>query len=511
MKRGGRRLAALVALGVAGQAGAQRTVQKAAQNGAGSTIQIEAPARVQPARILRSAVAGPHDIILTDSTRRLVLPRGTTLPRTTIIIGGSASVGAGVRGDVIVVGGDLFLSPGAAVDGRAIALGGGVYGSTLALVAGGTQSFRDATFDATTTAGTTHLSYRRTGAPPPTFEFPLLEGLRMPSYDRVQGASVGWGPIVRPTARLELDPTVTYRSHIGEWDPGLGAVVQAGETWSLTLDARRGTLTNDAWIQTDFVNSFKGLVSAVDVRNYYRADRGELAVRRLDRTVVLEVETSVGVATERAWSVGTADTLGGRPWSLTGRGDADDFARGNPPVRRGRMSSVFVRSNAEWMVGDVRLRGWGRVEVPWQTPGDVRFVQVTADATIQFPTFGVQRFRTDVHIIATPGDTTPAQRFAYLGGSGTLPVMNDLLSLGGDQLVFVDSRYDIPIEGIRIPFAGSPMFTLRHRAGSAGIQRLPRIVQNVSAMVTVSLFRVEYAVDPASRKQSVNAGLSIAR
>ena len=89
--------------------------------------------------------------------------------------------------------------------------------------------------------------------------------------------------------------------------------------------------------------------------------------------------------------------------------------------------------------------------------------------------------------------------------------MRDLLSLGGDQLVFVDSRYDIPIQRIKIPFAGSPMVTLRHRAGSAGVQRLPRLIQNVGVMATLSLLRVEYAVDPASRKQSIHASLSIAR
>jgi hypothetical protein len=89
--------------------------------------------------------------------------------------------------------------------------------------------------------------------------------------------------------------------------------------------------------------------------------------------------------------------------------------------------------------------------------------------------------------------------------------MRDLLSLGGDQLLFVDSRYDIPLQRIKIPFVGSPMFTLRHRAGSGGVQRLPRLIQNVGAMVTVSLLRVEYAVDPATRKQSLQASLSIAR
>jgi hypothetical protein len=496
-------LAALVAYGLGTPLGAQNAVS--------GSVQVEVSGREPPARILIAALAAPHDIMLTDSTRRLLVPRGTTLPRTTIIIGGDASVGAGVRGDIIVVGGDLFLSPGAAIDGSAIAIGGAVYGSTLAAVAGGTHSFRDATFDATNAAGAIRLQYRSTPEPVPGVEFPLVEGLRMPIYDRVQGLSLLWGPVLRPTARLQLDPTITYRSHIGAWDPGLEVAVQAGDIWSLTLDARRTTLTNDAWIQTDLANSLSSVVSGVDSRNYYRADRGEITFRRVDRTAALEVQTTFGVNTERAWSVGSPDTLGSPPWTLRGPGDADNFERANPPVRRGRTSSAFVGSNAEWMLGDVRMRGWGRVEVPWQTPGDVRFVQVTLDGTIQFPTFGVQRFRTDVHAVVTPGDTAPPQRFAYLGGTGTLPVMSDLLSLGGDQLFYVDSRYDIPIQRITLPFVGSPMVTFRHRAGSAGIQGLPRLIQNIGASVSLSLFRVEYAVDPATRKQSLHAGLTISR
>ena len=496
-------LAALVACSLATPLGAQPATS--------TTVQVEASGREPPARILIAALAAPHDIMLTDSTRRLLVPRGTTLPRTTIIIGGDASVGAGVRGDVIVVGGDLFLSPGAVIDGSAIAIGGAVYGSTLAAVAGGTHSYRDATFDATNAGGAIRLQYRSTPGPVPGLEVGLVDGLRMPIYDRVQGLSLLWGPVLRPTARLQLDPTITYRSHIGAWDPGLGVAVQAGEVWSLTLDVRRTTLTNDAWIQTDLANSLSSVVSGVDSRNYYRADRGEIAFSRVDRTAALEVRTTFGVNTERAWSVGSPDTLGSRPWTLRGPGDADNFARANPAIQRGRTSSAFVGSTAEWIFGDVRMRGAGRAEVPWQTPGDVRFVQVTLDGTVQFPTFGVQRYRTDVHAVVTPGDTAPPQRFAYLGGTGTLPVMSELLSLGGDQLLYIDSRYDIPIQRIRIPYVGSPMLTFRYSAGSAGVQGLPRLIQNIGTSVSVSLLRVEYAVDPATRKQSLHAGLTISR
>ena len=217
------------------------------------------------------------------------------------------------------------------------------------------------------------------------------------------------------------------------------------------------------------------------------------------------------VAIERAWSVGAADTLGARPWSVTGRTDPDKFLRANPRIARGRVSSAIVGAVARYQLGDVRMRATGKLEVPWESPSDERFGQATFDGTIQFPTFGLQRFRGDLHVVATVGDTAPPQRFAYLGGSGTLPIVDETLSMGGDQLLHLDSRYEIPFPRAKLPFLGPPTLSIRHRVGSAGVRRLPRFVQNVGAQVTLSFFRLDYTIDPATRTDRFKAGLSFAR
>jgi hypothetical protein len=180
-------------------------------------------------------------------------------------------------------------------------------------------------------------------------------------------------------------------------------------------------------------------------------------------------------------------------------------------VERGRITSAFAGTTMHWRFGDVLTSAAARVEVPLETPSDARFLQLTIDASMRFPTFGVQRFRTDVHLVATPGDTAPPQRFAYLGGSGTLPVIENPLSLGGDQLLLIDSRYEIPLTRYTVPFAGAPTLALRHRIGSAGVQRLPRFVQNVGVMATLSFLRVEYSLDPATRNDRISLSLSFAR
>ena len=516
--RVGRRIASIVIIvrsaGVASPALGITAAGLEAQVPTGLTVRVDGPARARATQILRGALAADHDLLRADSARRLVLPRGSELARTVIIVGGDASIGATARGDVIVVGGDAFLRPGAVIEGRVVAIGGGVYSSTLAVVKGGTESLRDHTFDATTSAGEMVLAYRYTGARDPWLELPLIEGLRIPSYDRVDGVSVTWGPVLRPTMRLVVDPTVTYRSHLGEWDPGLNVAFEVGERYTLSVDARRGTFTNDDWIYSTVINSLNTLVRGSDIRNYYRADRGELEVRRFDQYVArnpLELERFAAITTERAWSVGALDTLGGRPWAAFGQDDPHKRRRPNPRIDDGRISSVVVGGVARYQMTDVRMNATTKLEVPFDSPGGERFAQWTFDGTVRFPTFRLHRFRLDLHAVVTVGDTAPPQRFAYLGGSGTLPLIDEPLSAAGDQLLHLDSRYEIPITRVKLPFVGSPTFAIRHRIGSAGVQRLPRFVQNVGPTLTLSFLRLEYLVDPATGDDRFKAGVAFAR
>src|SRR6185369_17647982 len=76
-----------------------------------------------------------------------------------IVIRRDDTVASTVHGDVIVVGGDLFLHPGARIDGRAIAYGGGVYNSSLGMAGREKISFRDFTYRITPVPGGYALDY----------------------------------------------------------------------------------------------------------------------------------------------------------------------------------------------------------------------------------------------------------------------------------------------------------------------------------------------------------------
>ena len=149
-------------------------------------------------------------------------------------------------------------------------------------------------------------------------------------------------------------------------------------------------------------------------------------------------------------------------------------------------------------------------ETALETPDESRFTQATLEALVAFPTFRNHTFSFEAHAVHTFGDTAPPQRFAYLGGSGTLPTF-DLLEFGGDRLLFFESRYAIPIERIQIPIVGSPVIMLRHMIGMAGVDSLPPFEQNIGVRLIVGLIKVDFTVDPVSRDSKVSAGLSLVR
>jgi hypothetical protein len=66
-----------------------------------------------------------------------------------------------------------------------------------------------------------------------------------------------------------------------------------------------------------------------------------------------------------------------------------------------------------------------------------------------------------------------------------------------------------------LPILGSPFVALTYAAGTAGIGSTPPLIQNLGIGAGVSLFRVDYTIDPAqnrspfSRKSAWSFGLSL--
>lgn len=338
----------------------------------------------------------------------------------------------------------------------------------------------------------------------PVFSLPLGVGLRVPSYDRVNGVSIPFGPRVRlPGGVVELDPTVTYRSHLGKFDPALAAAIRFGRNDELKVDGGIGTFTNDAWIRSDLLNSLAALGVGSDSRNYYRSDRVSATFEHTIPAGAWTTALSAGAQHEFDWSTGIHTAHTSAPWSFFGRKDSLKMRRINPPIQQGHLTSGLAGAKVGYEQDAVKGTVAARLERAFDSPDigeqDGKFTQLTVDAKVGFPTFGLQSFAFRGHAVA--GNDAPAQRFAYLGGAGTLATV-DLLALGGDRLLFVEGEYRIPLSAPVLPFVGPPVISLSYSAGAAGVGALPDLIQNIGVGVGLKIVKIQYHIDPNYQETS---------
>jgi hypothetical protein len=476
-------------------------------------------------RVLLEALSRPYTVAPQGGGSYLIT-RGSNNPRSVVVLGRDAVVEGHVAGDVVVIGGDLYMHPGGVIDGRALAFGGGVYESTLATIAGGARAFRDFTYDISPVAGGYSLEYRALTAPEKRgVLLPGAFGIASPEYDRSDGLVIGFSPhYAFPSRPIILSPKLTYHSQLGQFDPSLGVEYDFDRRTRVIARGERATLSNDRWIRADLLNSADFLWNGSDVRNYYRATYADARLSKTWETVHGEVTPYLGARVEDAKSVRPGlDAMGG-PWTFLGRSDEDrdDRLRFNPPVNRGTTYSGLF--GGAWAFSNngfvVRLRLDGELGTfdPSGEPACIgsvcvtspraTFVQGTIHGHLEFPTFAQQLLAMDGHFVGTEGGIAPRQRYAYFGGPGTIPML-DLLSEGGDELVYIDSRYVIPVPWFNLPFLGRPAVTLREIVGGATIRAFPHIHQAVGARLALKWFYGEWLIDPETRRTSGGVGVSL--
>lgn len=462
--------------------------------------------------LLRDVLARPHLLVMAPDTG-LVFGRATRAGQTLVVVGGPVRLAATVRGDVVVFG-DLFLRPGADVDGRAVAIGGGVYNSTLARVGGDRLSYRGLTavVAASPEAGTAWLDLRNQDpAAVPRFSLPGTFGLRIPTYDRVDGLAVTFGPEVAfDTGRVRVEPAVTYRSHLGVVDPGVRASAELPRGLTAELRAARGTFTNDAWSRGDLINSIIFAGTGADARNYYRANRVEFTIGRRSDVAAGVLEPVVGFLTERASSV-ARDSASARPFTVFGRNDLESARRPNPAVTGGRITSALagLRVRRDTPAG-TRGSAEAHVEQALAVERGGRFTRAVIDLALERPLARDRSAAFLAHGAVTAGHDVPSQRYAYLGGGPTLPSLF-LLEQGGTELVWAEGRYTFPLRVVRVPIVGTyPAFTVRGAAGAAGVNTLPALTPNVGLRLSVGPLRADYVFDPRGRgRRSLSVGVGL--
>ena len=332
---------------------------------------------------------------------------------------------------------------------------------------------------------------------------PLGVGVRIPTYNRVDGLALPWGPDIKfGNGRVELAPVVTYRSHIGKFDPEITGKLKVGEPGEIRFTAGRATFSNDKWIKSDIINSLTAIATGSDARNYFRADRGQVEYFHSIVRPAMTFTPSIGALHEFAWSTGDSQPHSSSPWSVFGRTDDLKMRRINPGIIRGHTTSGLAGLLVEFDDNVTKARLGTRVEHAFDSPETALissgFTQLTLDARSNFPTFGLQQFEFAGHFVVTGGDAPP-QRYSYLGGSSTLSTV-DLLALGGDRLLFVEGEYQYPLRAPVIQFVGAPSLMLRWAAGAAGVGELGDFIHNIGVGVSLKVIKAAFHYDPSYKE-----------
>ena len=343
-----------------------------------------------------------------------------------------------------------------------------------------------------------------------------LQGFAVPTYERISGLALPVGiDVAIPMLRFTATPLVTYRSQLGAVDPSVDGAIEFRPLTKLSYSAARGVFTNDAWIRNDLINSFEFLGFGQDTRNYSRGTRGELRLSHEWQGPGWSVKPELGGRFEHLESVRSEPVLESSPFTFFDYSDSLGRFRPNPPVQGGGIQSGLVGLRADWDSATIVTRFRVDVELAHQSSTalgfpvtDPRFAQVTVDGDVTFPTFGRQRLHVYAHIVATSNGDTPRQRWVYLGGPGTFPTI-DMLSLGGDQLVYIDAHYAIPIRRWSLPVVGAPLLELREAIGGAAFREFPTLEQLSGVRLAASYLYLEWLVDPVRRTSRFSAGVSV--
>ena len=339
---------------------------------------------------------------------------------------------------MVVVGGDLFLRPGSDITGSAIAIGGGVYRSFLGTVGGTSRAFattatssprvrrtlrarriRDASADraehlpARRSAGL-HAAGVRSRERPRRCPSAPRDARQSRRRDRAVGrrTAAGWACSI-PASRSRVLPERPAPHRSGR-RRGAPARTTAGST-------RTCQLRRDARLRQRHAK----LLSR-------RRRNGASHRTRRDGTT-FEVEPFVGGRYEK---VQPDHGRRATSCSVAGRDDRSSTWRG--PIRSSSAARSARRSpvrGSRTRAGQVRARLEAEGERSFETP-DRHVVVHAAHARrrdrASRPS-GCSACASMRTACATAGDTTPRARYAYLGRSGTLPLL-ELLEQGGDQL-----------------------------------------------------------------------------
>ena len=371
-----------------------------------------------------------------------ILARGDTVDGDVLLLEGAARIAGRVEGDVYVVDGDLILRVGGSIGGDVVVLAGLLLDSDLATVEGEITYRPNERLRVVPEAGgyTIFVAQR----PLPAVELDGQYGFHLPTYQRVDALTFGWGATVRAhrtAGQPELKGAIRYKTEPDEVEGSVRGAWNASERVRLFAAASRATRSNDAWIRPTWVNTLVFAFAGDDYRDYYRADRAGAGIEW-------------GIRRAPDWRAGTDVTLtGGAAWEEARSLDARDvtilFAaddvRANPAIDPGDIYSAWVGLALDDQRESSRTRlGLTLEGATEDIGGDFSFLRVEGRLALRRPAFSnhtVELFAIGRGDLA---GSLPRQRWSGLGGIGTLPTF-PVLYTRGERLLYGEATYALPL------------------------------------------------------------------
>jgi hypothetical protein len=394
-------------------------------------------------------------------TEDLSIARGDTVRRSVLVLDATLVHEGVILGDLVIVDGGAFVRPRSVVMGDLVNAGGGLYRSEIAVIRGRILDLPNAAYAVIREPDRIVI---RAGAAPSPLVLDGAAGLHLPTYDRVNGVTLGWGATYHLPDVGRFQPRLHGQVgwHTQRGDPGYAAdfAIQRSAT-TLAVGHERGWATRERWARSDLVNSLLFLWDGQDMRDYHEVERSWAEIRQDFADQPRRFQGSIAV---RARAEDASSLPAGSPWFLRG-----SDTRENATVDDGRITSVLGTATLAWEGAETRFNGSVELETAriWRG-GEARFDLLRTEGGWAMAAFADHTLTID-YLLQVPlaGEPLPRQRWSFVGGPATLATLATA-ETAGDRVVFVETGYIIPLpEGIRLPLLGSARLHLVHVAGRA--------------------------------------------
>ncbi|MGI9038129.1 MAG: bactofilin family protein, partial [Gemmatimonadota bacterium] len=340
-----------------------------------------------------------------------------------------------VTGDVVAVGGDVFLRPGSRIEGSVLILGGGFYSSQRAEIAGEFVYRPNDVYAVERTPGEVRI--RPVRDVPEALTLHGLSGILFPTYQRVDEWTLGLGATVRHVGwgwQPSLEGRLRLKTEHGDLEGTLRQAWYPNSALTFGVEAERVTRTNESWIRGDIANTLSYFFAGDDFRNYYETDRVALYLRGSQTAMWSPI---VEVQWEDARSLEASDQF-----VLF----ASDEGRPNPAIDEGesvgaRLGMGFRRATSETSLQVHALLEGADADVA----GDFSYLFGELQAAWAGPAAIGHSVEAFLLVRGDLSGTLPRQRWSAVGGLASIPTLPTLAERGA-RLAYGEVTYLIPVE-----------------------------------------------------------------